>query len=112
MFWRKLRRTWVVWLKYLRFLAGLVLPRALLEKSTAKAHASVEVWTGSNPFSNSSRVAIREDCRKAAVFFSLFNESAKILDFFHTPKLFMLFLMDSSLFNVRSSMIPLFQPNV
>ena len=89
---REKMRTWADWLRYLQFLAGLLLPRALLEKSTAKAHASVEVWTGSNPFSNSSRVAIREDCRKAAVFFSLFNQSAKLLDFFHTSKLFILFL--------------------
>jgi len=45
-------------------------------------------------FPNSSRVAFRENGRKAAIVLSIIsNLSAKLLEIFHTPKLFAIFLL-------------------
>ena len=76
----------------LTFPHGNVATRTLLEKSTTKAHASEEVWTGSNPFSNSSRVAFREECRKAAVFFSYLMRVQRYSFFFTLPNFSCFFL--------------------
>jgi phage terminase large subunit len=51
---REKRRTWVVWLRYYTFSQDLCY-QPYSKCCTAKAHASVEVWTGSHLLSNSSR---------------------------------------------------------